>query len=263
MRDVHQAPALACGSLPEGLVESELFGHERGAFTGAVRRKLGKVELAAEGTLFLDEIGDLALAAQVKLLRLLEEGTFERVGGTEELRARARLVAATNRDLAGMVQAGRFRADLFYRLQVVPIRLPPLRERREDLELLALYFLHRTAAHLHKLGIEGFTREALAVLQGHDWPGNVRELEHVVRRAVIVGMGPALGPADLLLGPAPRTGPGVGEFVSLQEQERRYLQQVLEHTGGVIYGPGGAAQLLGIPPSTLYSRMKKLGIQRS
>ena len=252
-----------CGALPETLVESELFGHEQGAFTGATHRKLGKVELATEGTLFLDEIGDLPLEAQVKLLRLLEERAFERVGGTQELTSAGRVVAATNRDLAQMVEQGTFRADLFFRLQDFEVRLPALRERREDISLLALYFLARSAAHLNRREIAQLSPEALVLLQAHDWPGNVRELEHVVRRAVIVGSGPALNVQDIALRADPTTGPVAGDIVSLQEHERRYIQQVLERTGGVIRGPGGAAQLLDIPPTTLYSRMKKLGIERS
>ena len=252
-----------CGALPETLVESELFGHEQGAFTGATHRKLGKVELAAEGTLFLDEIGDLPLDAQVKLLRLLEERAFERVGGTRELTSEGRIVAATNRDLAQMVEQETFRADLFFRLQDFEVRLPPLRERREDISLLAHYFLTRSAAHLNRREIVQLSPEALALLQAHDWPGNVRELEHVVRRAVIVSSGPALNVQDIALGADPTTGPVAGDIVSLQEHERRYIQQVLERTDGVIRGPGGAAQLLDIPPTTLYSRMKKLGIERS
>jgi len=251
-----------CGALPETLVESELFGHERGAFTGATHRKLGKVEVAAEGTLFLDEIGDLPLDAQVKLLRLLEERTFERVGGTQELTSEGRIVAATNRDLAQMVQEGTFRADLFFRLRDFEVRLPPLRERRQDIPLLALYFLTRSAAHLNKREIAQLSPEALALLQSHNWPGNVRELEHVVRRAVIVGSGPVLDVQDIALGPDPTAGPAAGDIVTLQDHERSYIERVLERTGGVICGPNGAARLLDIPPTTLYSRMKKLGIKR-
>ena len=167
-----------CGAIPEGLVESELFGHEKGAFTSAIVRKLGKVELAAGGTLFLDEIGDLALDAQVKLLQLLEEHTFERVGGTETLTADVRIVAATNRDLQRMVNEGRFREDLYFRLQVFPMRLPPLRERREDIPRLATYFMEQMGTHLHK-EVTQLTSDALAALKAYDWPGNVRELERI------------------------------------------------------------------------------------
>jgi transcriptional regulator with GAF, ATPase, and Fis domain len=248
-----------CGAIPPGLVESELFGHERGAFTGANARKLGKVELAEGGTLFLDEVGDLALEAQVKLLEVLEEGTFERVGGTEILRAEVRVVAATNRDLWQMVEGERFREDLYFRLQGFVVRMPPLRERQEDLPLLAAYFLGRMAAHLNKR-VASLSGEVLALLGAYDWPGNVRELEHVVQRAVIVCRGPAIHTEDIVL-EAGRRVP-VEELVSLEEQERRYIRQVLERTGGVVKGPGGAAAVLGLPESTLRSRMKKLGIGR-
>ena len=264
LSDRKNAPfiTVSCGAVPETLVESELFGHERGAFTGALSRKLGKVELAEGGTLFLDEIGDLPLQAQVKLLRLLDEDTFERVGGTEERKADARMVAATNRDLDRMVAEGSFRKDLYYRIHVFPVRLPPLRDRQEDIELLALYFMQRMAAHLNKRDLQKLTPEALAVLQAHEWPGNVRELEHTVRRAVIVSPGPSIRAQDIAFGPDSAAGATADEIVSLEEYERRYIQRVLQRTGGTIHGPRGAAQLLGIPPSTLYDRMKKLGVER-
>jgi formate hydrogenlyase transcriptional activator len=230
------------------------------AFTGALRRKLGKVELAAEGTLFLDEIGDLPLESQTKPLRLLEEGTFERVGGTEELRAAVRLVTATNRDLEGMVDAGQFRADLFYRLQVVPVMLPPLHQRREDIRVLALFFLQRAAAHLGRPSPR-LSTEAISVLEGYAWPGNVRELEHVIMRAVIACREPILGTEYLTLGRGAADGPVLPQE-TLSEHERRYLLEVLEHTGWIIRGPRGAAQWLGLHESTLRSRMRKLGIQR-
>ena len=251
-----------CGALPEGLVESELFGHERGAFTGAAQRKLGKVEVAAGGSLFLDEIGDLALDAQVKLLRLLEEGGYERVGGTRLLHAEARIVAATNRDLAAMVERGEFRRDLFFRLQVFPVQLPPLRQRLEDIGPLGEYFARHMAEHLGRT-LEGLSAEALAVLRGYGWPGNVRELEHVVRRAVIVAEGTVVQAADIVLaesgGQAVRAA---GELVDLQEHERRYIRAVLERTEWVIKGERGAAQILGLQPAALRYRMKKLGIVR-
>jgi transcriptional regulator with GAF, ATPase, and Fis domain len=250
---------VSCGSLPEGLVESELFGHEKGAFTGAHARQLGKVELAQGGTLFLDEVGDLPLLAQAKLLRLLEEGTFERVGGTQELRSAARIVAATNRDLEGMVTAGSFRQDLYYRLQVVPVRLPPLRERREDIPLLAAYFLERMASHLRKRVVR-LSPAALARLCGYDWPGNVRELEHAVKRAVVVCQGEVVAAEDLL-GLPDRSEPGAGRL-NPEEYERQYLQEVLEQTNWVISGPKGAATRLGMPESSLRFRMRKLGLRR-
>ena len=250
-----------CGAIPEGLVESELFGHERGAFTGAIARKLGKTELAEEGTLFLDEIGDLTPAAQTKLLRFLEERTFERVGGTEMLSADVRIIAATNRDLRGMVEKGEFREDLYFRLQVFPIELPPLRERREDIPVLAGYFMERMAAHLNK-EVTHLTPDALAALHAHDWPGNIRELEHAVERAVIVCRELAIRAEDIAPELGRREEGSVRELVPLEEYERRYIREVLEQTGWVIKGPQGAAELLGMRASTLYSRMKKLGIVR-
>jgi len=251
-----------CGALPEALVESELFGHERGAFTSAVSRKLGKVELAKGGTLFLDEIGDMSLEAQTKLLRLLEERTFERVGGTETLTAEVRVVAATNRDLPLMVEEGTFREDLYYRLQGFPVRLPPLRERREDIRLLGLYFMERMAGHLHK-EVRDISPEALAALRAHDWPGNVRELEHAVQRAVIVCRGAAITALDLGLEKGPAEADPLEDMVPPEQYERRYLQKALEQTGGVMKGPRGAAALLGMPVSTLRDRVKKLGIEVS
>jgi formate hydrogenlyase transcriptional activator len=244
-------------------VESELFGHEKGAFTGAVARQLGKVELAGGGTLFLDEIGDLSLVAQAKLLRLLEERTFERVGGTQTLRAEVRVIAATNRGLAGMVTAGQFRQDLYFRLQGFTVWLPPLRQRIEDIPELALFFAARMATHLDKR-IDGFEPAALIRLQDYSWPGNVRELEHAVQRAVIVTAGPRLRAEDLALqAEEPVEEPGEEGFgLSPEEYERRYLTRVMEWTDWVIRGPRGAAVRLGISPSTLHDRLKKLGIIR-
>ena len=250
-----------CGSIPAGLVESELFGHEKGAFTGAFSRKVGKVELATGGTLFLDEIGDLPPEAQVKLLRLLEEGAFERVGGTETLQATARIVAATNRDLQQMVGDGNFRADLYFRLMGFEVRLPPLRERREDIPLLANYFVARMANHLHKEIVQ-LAADALVKLKTHDWPGNVRELEHVLNRAVIVcPAGEEIRAEHLNLGQI--ESETVREYVTLEEHERRYIREVLEQTDWAVKGANGTAAILGLPASTLYSRMKKLGIKRS
>ncbi|MBT4498874.1 MAG: sigma 54-interacting transcriptional regulator [Gemmatimonadetes bacterium] len=250
-----------CGAIPEGLVESELFGHERGAFTGAVSRKLGKVELAKNGTLFLDEIGDMPLEAQVKLLRLLEERTFERIGGAESLSAEVRVVAATNRDLRKMVDERRFREDLYFRLQPFPVRLPPLRERREDIPLLALYFMERMAAHLSK-PLESLSMEAMQALQEYDWPGNVRELEHVVQRAVILCPGVEIQAREIFLDPGQTAADPAAEILPLEEYERRYIRDVLEKTGWLIGGEQGAATRLGLRESTLRSRMKKLGIVR-
>lgn len=248
-----------CGALPEGLVESELFGHERGAFTGATSKRLGKVELAEAGTLLLDEIGDLPLIAQVKLLRVLEERTFERVGGSEILKSDARIVAITNRNLEQMVAIGQFRQDLYYRLQTFPVWVPPLRQRREDISLLATYFAGRMAAHLDKRIVQ-INEEVLVMLEAYTWPGNVRELEHAVQRAVIVCPGPQIRTEDLALGVQEERP--IGVFVSLEEHERRYIREVLEKTGWIIGGVNGAAAILDLPESTLRNRMHKLGIQR-
>jgi transcriptional regulator with GAF, ATPase, and Fis domain len=250
-----------CGAIPDGLVESELFGHERGAFTGATSRKLGKVEIAEGGTLLLDEIGDLAQEAQVKLLRVLQEQTFERVGGTETLSADVRVIAVTNRDLPEMVSGGTFRADLYYRLQAFPVRMPPLRERREDVPLLAAYFVTRMAAHLDKQ-VCGLAPGALDLLATYDWPGNVRELEHAMQRAVVVCRGAEIRAQDIGLGFGGQSAGPTEEILSLEEYERRYIRQVLAGTGWVIGGGSGAAAMLGLKPSTLRSRMKRLGIRR-
>jgi transcriptional regulator with GAF, ATPase, and Fis domain len=246
-----------CGAIPEGLVESELFGHERGAFTGANARKLGKAELATGGTLFLDEIGDLALEAQVKILRLLEDLTFERVGGTESLKAEVRIIAATNRDLVQMVNEGKFRSDLYFRLQTFPIHLPPLRERREDIPLIAAYYISNMSDHLKK-EVKGLHPEAMAALQAYDWPGNVRELENVIKRAVIICQESVLRLEDMALGAGKELDISEQNLIPPSEYEKRYIQKILERAGGVIRK---AADIWGVPESTLRSRMKKLGIR--
>ncbi len=250
-----------CGAIPEGLVESELFGHEKGAFTGADTRKLGKVELAKGGTLLLDEIGDLARDTQVKLLQLLEERTFYRVGGTQSLQVEVRVITATNRDLAQMVAEERFREDLYFRLHAFPVRMPPLRERREDILLLAAYFMERMAMRMNKK-ITHLTLEAQAILMAYSWPGNVRELEHAVQRGVILCKGPTIGVEEIALEIQKDPGGPAEEVVTLAEHERQYIREVLEKTAWRIRGPHGAAVLLGLPESTLRSRMKKLGIVR-
>ena len=250
-----------CGALPAALIDSELFGHERGAFTSAVSRKLGKVELAKGGTLFLDEVGDLTLETQARMLRLLEEGTYERVGGIETLSIQARIVAATNRDLEEMVNAGTFREDLYYRINAFPMSLPPLRERKEDIPDLAEYFKHRMATHLDKQ-IEPLTIEVIEVLQAYDWPGNVRELEHTINRAVIVCQDSQIEVADIgLINSSPPVSPD-REIVPMAEFERLYILKVLKATNWKIRGTNGAAMLLQLPPSTLYGKIKKLGIKR-
>ena len=265
---------ISCGALPGALIDSELFGHERGAFTGAVFQRLGRVELAEGGTLFLDEIGDMALETQVKLLRLLEEGTFERVGSSETLTAKTRIVAATNRNLEEMVITGDFREDLYYRLNAFPMYLPPLREREEDIPHLAEFFKARMARHIGKQ-IDPLTPEIIEVLQSYDWPGNVRELEHTIQRAVVLCPESLIRVIDLVLH-HPRiedtnrdlerqtlSASQAPEFISLDEHDRRYILDALEATNWMIKGPRGAAKLLGVPPSTLYSKMKRLGIKLS
>ena len=248
-----------CGALPATLVESELFGHERGAFTGAVQQKKGRFELANRGTILLDEVGELPLESQVKLLRVLQEQEFERVGGTQTIRVDARVIAATNRDLAADAQRGAFRSDLFFRLNIFPIHVPPLRSRREDIPILARHFIREFAGRMGR-AVEQIDPRALDQLVAYNWPGNVRELANILERAVILCEGRVLQNAHLGLPSSsiPATGDDV---VTLDEAERRHILRALEKTGGVLAGPKGAAALLGINRSTLWSRMRKLGIE--
>jgi len=247
---------VSCAALPETLLESELFGYERGAFTGAVTRKEGRFELADGGTLFLDEIGELTPAMQAKLLRVLQEGEFERLGATRTIKVDVRLVAATNADLAARVREKRFREDLFYRLNVIAIQLPPLRERQEDIPLLAQHFLRRYAAKNAK-AIAGFAEETLDVLQTYAWPGNVRELENVIERAVVLTRSPLITPADL---PETLTGSEqaarhlvISIGTPLEEAEDRLIEETLRYTKG---DKTLAAKLLGIATRTIYRRVK-------
>ena len=257
----HAGPFIVvnCGAIPEALFDSELFGHERGAFTGATSRRLGKVELAAGGTLFLDEIGDMPLTTQVKLLRVLQEGTFERVGSARQLTAQVRVVSATNRDLPHMVQAERFRADLFYRLEGLRVTLPALRERGEDIELLSLHFIGRMAQHLGKIPPQ-LDNAALATLRSYPWPGNVRELEHAIQRAVVLCAGDRLSAHDLGIDGSGPQGPD-DEGLSLEQLERRHIHRALRATGWVIKGPRGAAQRLGLSATALRRRIDKYGLR--
>ena len=250
-----------CGALAPTLVESELFGHERGAFTGALQQRKGRFELADRGTIFLDEVGELPPETQVKLLRVLQEQEFERVGGTKTLRIDARVIAATNRDLAGDVQRQRFRADLFFRLNIFPIRVPALRDRRDDIPILAGHFVREFASRMGR-AIERLDPGAIDELVAYDWPGNVRELANILERAVILCQGRVLQRAHLgLPGALTATVPLSAELCTLDEAERRHIVKALEKTGGVLAGPAGAAALLGLKRSTLWSRMKKLGIE--
>jgi formate hydrogenlyase transcriptional activator len=251
-----------CAALPANLIESELFGHERGAFTGAQARRKGRFELADGGCIFLDEIGELPLDLQGKLLRVLQDGEFERLGSSVTIKVDVRVIAATNRDLESLVQAGRFREDLFYRLNVFPITAPPLRERAEDIPLLAHFFMEKNTKQMGKR-IEFIPENVNARLLEYPWPGNVRELMNVIERAVISSSGPKLRLADELLCRPTATTTGNGALKSLQEIETEYILRVLERTNQRIDGPKGAAAILKINPSTLHSRMRKLGIKKN
>ena len=247
-----------CAALPPTLIESELFGHERGAFTGAVSMRQGRFELAHRGTIFLDEIGDLAADIQAKLLRVLQEGEFERVGSSQTRKVDVRVVAATHHDLDAAVRDGRFRVDLFYRLNVFPIVLPPLRDRIEDIPRLAWFFINRRQRALNRR----FTRIPSAVmtaLQEHAWPGNVRELENVIERAMIHSTGDTLALDD---GPGLKLWSTPHEGTTLRDIERRHIEHALRRCGWRINGSGNAAEVLGLHPNTLRFRMKKLGIRR-
>jgi len=247
-----------CGALPAELVESTLFGHERGAFTGATQRHEGLFERAHGGTLLLDEVGDLPLAAQVKLLRALQEGEIERVGGQSPLRVDVRVLAATHRDLPTMVAEGHFRADLYYRLDVFPLFLPPLRERPEDVEALSLLVVDRLARRMGRQAPR-LTPDVLQRLRAHAWPGNVRELENVLERALLLSPGDALElPAALGSARIHEIAPGGARVETYEEASRRCIAAALAACSGKIYGSGGAAKLLGLKPSTLQSKMKKL-----
>lgn len=261
----HKGPFIRinCAAIPENLLESELFGHERGAFTGATGRKLGKFELAEGGTILLDEISEMSPAMQAKLLRVLQEKDFERIGGTATIKVDARIIAATNRDLAQMVRDGMFREDLYYRLNVVTIRMPPLRERKEDIPLLANHFIQQAARRLAKQ-VQGWAPEALDLLRGYDWPGNVRELKNVCERAVVMARGPLISTEDLpaslqpewqsAAGPA-RDGTTLREI--MEDVERSVILRALrEHD----YNRTKTAQSLGINRRTLYAKLKQYGL---
>jgi two-component system response regulator HydG len=255
--------AVNCAAIPETLLESELFGHERGAFTGAAGRRIGRFERASGGTLFLDEVGDMSAAMQAKILRVLQEGEIERVGGDRPVRVDVRVVAATNRDLAAEAAAGRFRDDLYYRLAVVVVHMPPLRERGEDVELLARHFLGYFARK-HGRPVAALAHETLELLRGHAWPGNIRELRNVVERALLVSEGPVLLPehlpAGLRAGAARPGEPPVygsyGELLPLRELERLHIRRALALTGGNL---GETAELLGIHRNTLRHKLRKQG----
>jgi transcriptional regulator with GAF, ATPase, and Fis domain len=275
--------AVNCAALPESLVESELFGYERGAFTGALSRKPGKFELADAGTLFLDEIGDLPAQAQAKLLRVLQEREVQRVGGTRPVPVNVRLISATNQDLGACMQSGEFRQDLYYRLSVFPIRVPPLRERTRDIPILVTHFLRRYADRLHK-PVPRLDDDVLEQLVAYDWPGNVRELQNVIERAVILASHSVIGMNLIMLRPATisetrhvdvqlaeahshsdgdRDGERDGDnVIRFADAERHAIARALELSGWRISGFGGAAEILGLKPTTLHAKMKRLGIHR-
>jgi transcriptional regulator with GAF, ATPase, and Fis domain len=248
-------------TIPENLLESELFGHEKGAFTGAEKRKIGRIELAHQGTLFMDEIGELPLSSQVKLLRALQEKEFNRVGGTRVITSNFRLVAATNRDLTREVECGRFREDLYFRLNVFPIHLPPLRERKDDIVLLANYFLNRYVKKYNRPGLK-LTAEQKKMLRHYKWPGNIRELQNILERAVLLSSDNKLEIQLPAQKRQTRLENPFSDLPSLKEIQRRYINHVLSICGGKISGPGGAAQILGQKRTTLYSRMKILGMKK-
>jgi formate hydrogenlyase transcriptional activator len=263
-RAIHAASARAkrpfvrvnCGALAEGLVASELFGHERGAFTGALERRRGRFELANGGTIFLDEIGELSPALQVALLRVLQEGEFERVGGTETLQTDSRVIAATNCDLDEAVREGSFRADLLFRLNVFPIAMPPLRERKGDIALIAEYYARRYGGELGKR-IRGVSSSAMEALLAYPWPGNIRELQNLAERAVILSSGDVLELAEFEL-----PGPSIPRSEVDPVNERRSTEEALRGARGRVYGADGAAASLGVAPSTLDSRIRRLGIDK-
>jgi formate hydrogenlyase transcriptional activator len=264
----HAFVKLNCAAIPTGLLESELFGHEKGAFTGAINQRIGRFELANHGTVFLDEVGEIPLELQPKLLRVLQEREFERLGSTRTLRTDARLIAATNRDLAALADEQKFRQDLFYRLNVFPITVPPLRERRDDIPMLVRHFAQQFARRMKKT-VETISSGTMDALTRYDWPGNIRELQNLIERAVILSTGPTLevpveaasrrgpafpnGTAGKAAGPDPET---------LEDADRRHIMSALERSHWVIAGPSGAAVRLGLKRSTLQFRMRKLGIVR-
>ena len=249
-----------CGSIPSGLVESELFGHEKGAFTGAMQQRIGRFELANGGTIFLDEVTELPLETQVKLLRVLQEGEFERVGSSKTMKVDVRVIAATNRDLNEIIRKGSFRADLFYRLNVFPLESPSLRERKEDIPLLVNFFLSRFGKNLGK-AVRGVAQKSMENLTRYSWPGNIRELQNVIERALVLARGPVVQIDDSLLQSEIATAE-TAAIDTLENNERAHILRALNETNWVVHGKKGAAELLGINPSTLRSRMEKLGIKK-
>jgi len=253
-----------CAVIPQALLGSELFGHEKGAFTGALQRRLGRFELAEGGTIFLDEIGELPADMQSALLRVLQEREFERVGGTQTIRADVRVIAATNRDLHAALIDKTFRSDLFYRLHVFPIEIRPLRERKEDISLLVEYFIDRYASKMGKKNIRGINQKSLELLRSYFWPGNIRELQNVIERAIIVSEGDVLWIDESWLSTESGTAePATGTISKLPpDREKKIIEATLAETQGRVSGPSGAARKLGIPSTTLESRIRSLKINK-
>jgi transcriptional regulator with GAF, ATPase, and Fis domain len=252
-----------CAALPAQLIESELFGHEKGSFTGATDKRTGKFELANGSTIFLDEIGELPLELQAKLLRVLQEKEIERIGGEKSIRVDVRIIAATNRNLEKEVAEGKFRSDLYYRLNIYPIELPALRDRKDDIPLLAAFFLRKLSNKLGKK-ISGISPDVMEELISNDWPGNVRELEHTIERSMLLTNGKTITALHLSKPVMIESvmGKGIFQPKKLTDNERELILQTLQHTRGKIRGTGGAAELLDILPTTLEARMKKLGIRK-
>src|SRR5271155_224390 len=254
-----------CAAIPRDLIASELFGHEKGSFTGAVQRRLGRFELAEGGTIFLDEVGELPLGTQIALLRVLQEREFDRVGGSGPIRTDVRVIAATNRDLEAAIAAGMFRSDLFYRLNVFPIEMPPLRERTEDIPLLGGYFIDRYARKAGK-NFQTVNKESLDLLQSYSWPGNIRELQNVIERSVIVCESENFSVDESWLSQRPSTPEPRVEFEfsgKLAAQEKEMIEAALRITRGRVFGPSGAAAKLGMPGTTLDSKIKSLKIDKN
>lgn len=257
----HLLVAVNCAALAPGVVASELFGHEQGAFTGATRPRRGRFELAHRGTIFLDEVGELPLETQVLILRVLQERVIERVGGSETIAVDVRVIAATHRDLAVSISNGRFRSDLFFRLNVFPIPVPPLRDRRDDIPDLVRHFLHHFGRRMAK-PIANVPPETLRLLRDYEWPGNVRELENIIERAMIITAGDTLQIDPLWLRDNRAAGPNSGDSPELAEVERRAITDALHRCHGKIYGRTGAAFALGLKPTTLYGKMRKYQIPK-
>ena len=258
----HPIVVVNCAALPQSLIESELFGHEKGAFTGANALRIGKFEQANNGTIFLDEIGELPLDSQVKLLRVLQEKEIQRLGGNKTIKINVRIVAATNKILEKEVAEGRFRLDLYYRLNVFPIQLPSLRERKEDIEMLATYFLKKYAA-ISRRNVNSISAKALEQLKNYNWPGNIRELEHLIERNVLLAKTNEIEKYNLSsIAPIVSLEIGTDKIKSMEEMEKEHIMNALQMCNGKVSGVGGAAELLKLQPQTLYSKMKKLGIKQ-